>query len=407
MKRYRNIVVLSVLGLSSLLLFAVSCRKQEKPQPEQDGQVRWDVRGVEGYSTKSLINNKVDIEKACTPESKGGKGQTIGIWADYDITIDGTQYTVENVFQGTLLIYNPSSTETDTKWEYMGDPAYWVAGGKYIFRAYYPSGEVSVLESSSSAKAFVVESNTVSTQRDLLLAFNSFDTHSGLYADGTKGDMSKPVPFYFRHAMAAVKVCFRFEDGFYSEDAITSCWFENSANDDFAITGMMTYGDGVNLEEGKIQWIKSYSPASGLQYYLWKHPDGVTFRSASGSEPVVATAYSVFSESEGDTGEKFTGQDGFVMIIPQPSTGNQRICFTTRSGGNAVFRITIPKKTGTSNEKYLANPDAPLTHKDSEGCDFIPGWRYTYTIVITKTDAQIVLGIAPWNKLDSSFNISF
>ena len=404
MNRYRNIVVLSVLGLSSLLLFAVSCRKQEKPQPEQDGQVRWDVRGVEGYSTKSLINNKVDIEKACTPESKGGKGQTIGIWADYDITIDGTQYTVENVFQGTHLIYNPLSEATDTKWEYEGDPAYWVAGGKYIFRAYYPSGEVSVLESSSSAKAFVVESNTASTQRDLLLAFNSFDTATGKYADGSEGDMSKPVPFYFRHAMAAVKVRFRFEDGFYSEDAITSCWFENSANDDFAITGMMTYGDGVHLEERKIQWIKSYSPASGLQYYLWKHPDGVPFSSDAGSS-VIATAYSVFST--GDTGEKFTGQDGFVMIIPQSSTGNQHICFTTKSGGNAVFRIAIPKKTGTSNKKYLDNPDDPSTHKDPGGCDFIPGWRYTYTIVITKTDAQIVLGIAPWNKLDSSFSISF
>lgn len=404
MNRYRNIVHLLLL-LLPLLLFATSCHKQEKPQPQQDVQVRWDVRGVEGYSTKALINNADDIQTACTPVGEGGKGQTIGIWADYDITIDETQYTVENVFQGTRLIFNPSSSATDTKWEYMGDPAYWVAGGKYIFRAYYPSGEVSVLESSSSAKAFVVESNTVSTQRDLLLAFNSFDTVTGKYADGSTGDMSKPVPFFFRHAMAAVKVCFRFEDGFYSQDAITSCWFENSANDDFAITGMMTYGDGVNLTEGKIQWIKSYSPASGLQYYLWKHPDGVPFSSASGSEPVKATAYSVFST--GDTGEKFTGQDGFVIIIPQPSTGNQHICFTTRNGGNAVFRIAIPKKTGTSNANYLANPDNPSTHKANDGCDFIPGWRYTYTIVITKTDAQIVLGIAPWNKLDSSFSISF
>ena len=401
MNRYHNIV-LPLLSLT--LLVAVSCHKQEKPQPEQDGQVRWDVSGVEGFSTKALINNAYDIQTACTPESEGGKGQTIGIWADYDITIDGTPYTVENVFKGTRLIYNPSSSATDTKWEYMGDPAYWVAGGKYIFRAYYPSGEVSVMESSSSAKAFVVESNTVSTQRDLLLAFNSFDTVTGKYADGSTGNMSNPVPFYFRHAMAAVKVCFRFEDGFYSEDAITSCWFENSVNDDFAITGMMTYGDGVNLDEGKIQWIKSYSPASGLQYYLWKHPDGVPFSSDAESSKI-ATAYSVFSD--GDTGEKFTGQDGFVMIIPQPSTGNQHICFTTRNGGNAVFRIAIPKKTGTSNVKYLANPDDPSTHKDSEGCDFIPGWRYTYTIVITKTDAEILLGIAPWNKLDSSFSISF
>ena len=401
MNRYHNIV-LPLLSLT--LLVAVSCHKQEKPQPEQDGQVRWDVSGVESFSTKALINNAYDIQTACTPESEGGKGQTIGIWADYDITIDGTKHTVENVFKGTRLIYNPSSSATDTKWEYMGDPAYWVAGGKYIFRAYYPSGEVSVLESSSSAKAFVVESNTVSTQRDLLLAFNSFDTVTGEYADGSTGNMSNPVPFFFRHAMAAVKVCFRFEDGFYSEDAITSCWFENSVNDDFAITGMMTYGDGVNLDEGKIQWIKSYSPASGLQYYLWKHPDGVPFSSDAESSKI-ATAYSVFSD--GDTGEKFTGQDVFVMIIPQPSTGNQHICFTTKSGGNAVFRIAIPKKTGTSNVNYLANPDDSSTHKAADGCDFIPGWRYTYTIVITKTDAKIVLGIAPWNKLDSSFSISF
>ena len=384
----------------SLLLS--SCRKDTPQQPQTKTEVKWSVDGVAGYSTKALINSADDIAAACTP---GTGGQTIGIWADYDITIDGTPYSVENVFKGTRLVYNPSSSATDTKWEYEGDPAYWVAGGKYIFRAYYPSGEVSVLESSSSAKAFVVESNTLSTQRDLLLAFNSFDTATGLYADGSTGDMSKPVPFYFRHAMAAVKVCFRFEDGFYSSDAITSCWFENTEDESFAVTGMMSYGDGKSYDEGKINWLKAYTPGPGTKFYTWKHNAGIPFSNTLGGSQVIATAYSVFSA--GDTGEKFTGQDGFVIIIPQASTGKTEICFTTENGGTTVFRIAIPKITGTSNERYLANPDAPSTHGDPSGCDFIPGWRYTYTVVITKTDAQLVLGIAPWNRLDSSFDISF
>lgn len=400
MNRIGNIYIIVVLVLGSLLLS--SCHKDTPQQPQTKTEVKWSVDGVAGYSTKALINSADDIAAACTP---GTGGQTIGIWADYDITIDGTPYSVENVFKGTHLVYNPSSSATDTKWEYEGDPAYWVAGGKYIFRAYYPSGEVSVLESSSSAKAFVVESNTVSTQRDLLLAFNSFDTVTGLYADGSTGDMSKPVPFYFRHAMAAVKVRFRFEDGFYSSDAITSCWFENMENDTFAVTGMMSYGDGKSYNEGKINWLKAYSPGPGYTFYLWKHNDGIPFSNTFGGSQVIATAYSAFSP--GDTGEKFTGQDGFIIIIPQASNGKTEICFTTENGGNTVFRIAIPKITGTSNELYLANPDAPSTHRDPSGCDFIPGWRYTYTVVITKTDAQVVLGIAPWNRLDSSFDISF
>ncbi|MGM9752524.1 MAG: fimbrillin family protein [Candidatus Cryptobacteroides sp.] len=389
------------IALVPACLLLAACRKDNPQQPQT--AVRWSVEGVEGYSgSKALINNASDIAAACTP---GTGNQTIGIWADYDITIDGTPYSVENVFKGTRLIYNPLSSATDTKWEYEGDPAYWVAGGKYIFRAYYPSGEVSVLESSSSAKAFVVESNTVSTQRDLLLAFNSFDTATGLYADGTSGDMSKPVPFFFRHAMAAMKVRFRFEEGFFSSDSITSCWFETTASDAFALTGMMSYGDGVTLNEGKIKWITAYCPSPGTQFYLWKHPAGVPFSHPGAGNHEIATAYSIFSA--GDTGEKFTGQDGFVLIIPQTSSGRLEICFTTSNGGNTVFKIAVPRITGTSNDKYLANPDDPSTHKDPTGCDYIPGWRYTYTIVITKTDAQIVLGIAPWNKLDSSFDISF
>ena len=77
----------------SLLLS--SCRKDTPQQPQTKTEVKWSVDGVAGYSTKALINSADDIAAACTP---GTGGQTIGIWADYDITIDGTPYSVENVF---------------------------------------------------------------------------------------------------------------------------------------------------------------------------------------------------------------------------------------------------------------------------------------------------------------------
>ena len=113
-------------------------------------------------------------------------------------------------------------------------------------------------------------------------------------------------------------------------------------------------------------------------------------------------AYSVAGHSD-DKGLEFTKQDGWLVIIPQVSRGKLKLCFTTKTGGDAVFSVSVPKVTGTSLELYEKGKDARLP----SGTDFVPGWRYTYTISISKTDASMNLSISQWNRLDSSFDIKF
>lgn len=389
--------------------------------PEESGAlVRWDMVSVAGYTTKSLMENRECLERACTPVDKEytdgvtGLGQTIGIWADYSITLDGIRQDVTNVFSETELIYNPENSDQVTKWEYRSNPAYWVLGGEYVFRAYYPKNELNVNTKLSNAKTLVIETNTAMIQRDMLLAHNRVDTKSEDF------DITAPVAMKFRHAMSALRFGFKFYDGgegvFYSEDAITSCWLEVDEDNSFAITGFMVYGNGTDYEEGLIQWSNQYYPAKGIRFYYWVYSDGITFkneRPSQGEEwnpsknQTIATPYSVAGTEADDKGTEYTRQDGWLVTIPQKSNGNLRLCFTTKAGGNVVFYVNIPAKTGTSLDKYNENPDDTEKQKDADGTDWIPGYRYTYTISISKTDATVDLSVAPWKRLDSSFDIKF
>ena len=322
------------------------------------------------------------------------------------------------MFNGTKLVYNPERTVTDktkeTSWEYDGDAAYWVPGGKYVFRAFYPQNEVNVMSKLSDARTLVVEMNTATVQRDMLLAHNTYDTVTGKDAAGNDKTMADPVEFNFRHAMSALKFLFKFYDGsdgvLYSEDALTSCWLETTKDETFSITGIMIYGNGIDDTEGIIQWRNQYRLTSGIPFYRWKYSEGIPFSNINDSgklKQTLATAYSASGTEVEDTGVEFTRNGGWIMIVPQESKGALRLCFTTKRGKEAVFSVDIPAVTGTSREKYETAPDVPESHKDAGGTDYIPGWRYTYTVSISKTDADVDLSIAPWRRLDSSFDIKF
>lgn len=431
-----------------LVLSAASCRKDTPSAPrEDDGKqaVSWKAASVENFATKALVETREMMERSCTPESQQytfadgttqqGLGQTVGVWADYRIGTAGNYTEVKDVFKGTRLQYDPTSTDAATKWDYEANPAYWVIGGQYAFRAYYPAGEININEKLSSAKAVVIEMNTAKIQRDVLVAYNSYDTKTGLPIGETEGEpktLEDPVTLNFRHAMAALRFRFKFvdneEDGvYYSEDLLTSCWFQSDGENAFALTGYMIYGDGENYaNEGLINWRYQYYPESEVKFYRWQPQTGIPFWNNNSSasfdrstDQKIATAFTVAVENEEPVyGKELLKHNGWISIIPQASTGNVKLFFTTRDGGDAAFSINIPQKTGTAleiYEKYPDNPEYqenPTYQKDDSGNDialddFVPGWRYTYTIAISKTHAEIALGIAPWNRLDSSTDIRF
>ena len=408
----------------------VGCSNDEEPiapTPEAaPTSISWSVLPVDGMqSSRALVNNDAALQEACA----NGTGEGIGIWGDYDLTINGVKSTIEGFMNDVKLVYYGISATEDspTGWDYMAKDQYWELGGQYRFRAYYPQTAIrDHVIASSNATTFVVNYNTTKMQEDLLVAYQSINT--------MQWDLTKPVPLNLRHALAAIQFKFQFEKGLYETDYLTSCWLQNTAARDFTSVGMLAYGvedpnEGNKYNPNWIDWHESYnSPATERMYY-WESNGIELTNSQTEADPKddktekVATAYT--DKSLTTDGSEFINNDGYVLIIPQPSEGTVQLCFTTYEGGETVYRVAIPRITGTSQAtqrenntykdkdgntvpEYCDNGSIELGDaRNAEGTDFVAGYRYTYMVTISKTNLNVSLSIAPWNELKSSFDISF
>lgn len=365
--------------------------------------IRWSVaaedetRSLVG-STNSAENGWVAFETACTPTGKSytdkngseaaGKGRAIGIWSDYTYTTaSGQETTVNNLFKDTRLIYDAEAGDNPhNHWNYEGTSLYWFIGGRYSFRAFFPQRLQDQITSSSTASTFVIEYITQTTQEDLMVAYAEFDT--------AKDDMNKPVDLRFRHAMAAVR--FRFRLAYEGEDRLTSLYWENTSQS-FKTQSVMLYGLGAGREE-EVQWSEGHGVPATEQLYLWRHAEGVpmtsTLRSDDTLETSDAWAYSGTAD-EVTAGAQYLDNDGWLLIVPQPSPGDVQLCFTTEDGGSTVSKVTIPSVTEVD-----ANGNTLSTEYEA-------GKRYTYTVTISGTYLTLSLSASDWNKRDSSYEIVF
>lgn len=391
--------------LPVVAIAAWSCSNSDKttiPVPETgDTPIAWTVTGVDtpGARSRSLIGPEFDsegnpypnrdwitLESACTPQNNGGKGEAIGIWADYSYTdSQGDEVLMKNLFEGTRLIYayktdgNPHSN-----WNYEGDDHYWYRGGKYKFRAYYPQRLAENVVTSTSASTFVIEYPTHEMQEDLLLAYNYVDTTN------PRIDLSQPVALKFSHGLAAIR--FFIKANYPNSDRLTSCYLQNAETRDFATSGMLAYGSDTDDES--ISWVNGYNPPVTERIYLWTN-SGVEFTTDAAGNATPALAYSATGTT---TGDLYTQNDGWVLILPQASSGNLQFCFTTQSGQEAVYSVTIPEVT----EQTQASDGTVV-----ESRKYLPGKRYTYTITISETDLELTLTVADWNERESSHSIVF
>lgn len=396
----RNVAYGMLLLVLEVLAFS-SCRKdpQPVPGPEERIPVLWDVAEVgEMKDTKALVTDRDGLQNACRPVADGGQGKSIGVWADYSIVegagdpdasgapSNGRLVTYENVFDNAEIIYTGDTSESPSGWNGVdGKGVYWAVGGDYKFRAYYPQTLADYIMESSDADVFVIDYNTVKMQEDMMVAYATVDTQTA--------DLSAPVELEFHHTLSAVKFRFQFIDGYLEEDYLTSCWLENKAEGGLTNIGMMVYG-GSDSEQ--ISWSESYQPPVGQKIYYWKHP-GIYFNRTSGTN-TAAVAY--MDPSDCSEGESFSRNDGWLLLIPQESDGKVQICFTTKTGGDVIYRVDIPKKTGTKADGSTSGTDEELVY-------FAPSHRYTYTVNIGKTNLELKISLSKWNQLDSSYSITF
>ena len=156
----------------------------------------------------------------------------------------------------------------------------------------------------------------------------------------------------------------------------------------FANTGVMVYGQDDDHPE-TITWTLSYQPAVGNKMYEWVSSAPPAFDNAT-----TCTAYSTAAS----TGNQYAQNDGFLLVIPQTYRGGLRLCFTTQKGGSTVFSTQLPEATGTDINGNTTS-SAPYA--------YAAGKKYTYNLVLTRTDLKLNLTIADWNVRKHSDEIIF
>lgn len=414
--------------LSAIVLVVSACSNQEDvisslPATETTtNSISWSIQPITGMMGESegrgLIDNSTQLETVCASTT----GEGIGIWGDYEVMTNQGLNTIEGFMSDVKLVYYGTGTNEDspTGWDYQTEDQYWELGGKYRFRAYYPQKALyekdpTAILPTSNATTYMINYRTALLQEDLLVAYQSINT--------MQWNLSDAVPIRLNHALTGIRFQFQMEEGLVETDYLTSCWLQNEATRDFCSVGVLAYGtyEGNEYNPNWMDWRESYNPPVTERMYHWVSTDGVEFKRTSTTNQL-ATAYTGSSATQG---EIYTHNDGYILIIPQNSDGTVQLCFTTFEGGETIYKVPIPTKTGTSlakqrsNDKhydkygnlvngyqdngYIIRGDA----RDPNGTDFVPGYLYTYTVTITKTQLGITLSVKPWNELKSSFDISF
>ena len=385
--RMRKNLAYCLIAAAALLL---SCEKDGRRAVTDApaAPVRFEVE-QEAPVTKALISQDSDLIHACTPVADGGLGKAIGLWA---AITDAQGRTTNDVFSGVQLRwfdreggheYNPDDSEEDnrSKWntvivDEQGERAgevYWRPGETYRFRAYYPAGVE--LRENTSASTFIADYRTSTQQDDMMAGYQKVTLT-------TLSDLQQHVKLRMKHMLSAVRVTVRFNDDFPSTDRLTGVWVENGDSGEFVEYGLLVFGDGTEAGVESVQWYGIQAPMPGEKIYEWTTSPGLPFSSTTATR---ATAYQPTDASSTVTkGEFYTGNDGYVLSIPQTIGKDVNICFTTENSLGYVFKAPIP-----------------------EGTVLEPGYRYTFNIIISKLDVELLITIKPWNELESSYSINF
>lgn len=387
----RKLTYRTMLEVMLLLPMLAACTGNEVPVPEvdplpekEDMRIRWDVQSEGIADGRALIEDSLALQAACTV---GSGNKEIGIWSAYVLEEQEKKNVLGNPDGDVSLVFYENVPEIEegvemdnwNGWLYGDSAVHWTPKAKYTFNAYFPKSVVREI-SSSDISTFVVEYNTEHYQEDLMTAYAYVDTE----ATGFKS--KEPVSLKMLHTLSALKFQFMFmnSDGstYNESDKLTACWLENTVSGSgLATTGDLAFGN-VNedgeMEGEHIHWYhedhpEPSTPTRERKMYAWEDANGVPFSSTeTGYTPAI-------SHRTGN--QTYSGNDGWILTIPQQKDETVQLCFKLQTTGDLVHRIHLPETT------------------------YEPGKRYTYNIRFGQSEVTVKLKIAQWNQLNSSHNI--
>lgn len=340
-----------ILKYTILTLFFVclsACRKTETDEGAVALSFQAQARDIEQELKSGAGEGIVKTEEA---ELKAKPFGVFGVWNDMVESIGGNNVFLQSTAQEV------SHNSTLKKWEY-SPLQYWKINKFYRFRAYHPySGDSFIVNASSSADNILIEYNVVPGKDDLLVGFKA--------VEATIDNIKAPVKFEFQHALCGLQ--FKIALKKVSDIADT----DKDAITEFHIEGLIPTGtlrytyDPSDVKLPMIEWIATYYDSGS--YFSWTGEK--EFGKYNGSNAV----------------DIFNGSANMVFCIPQTCSSAAdkptTIHFKTRGGGAADNSATLPTLKWESGKIYI------------------------YTLLVNKSDLEVVVSIKDWKEIQSSEDV--
>lgn len=331
-----------ILYYIALLLFVLSCTKQDKP-----------ATGIaltfEAKAEDASLAGKAGAGQGVIQTTDSNlKDHPFGVFGVYSDVAGDENCT--NVFLSSAAQQVSWNTDTDpNKWTY--DPLqYWKLNKFYRFRAYHPySGSAFSINAMSDVDDIFIEYAINAGKEDLLVGFQTVES--------TASNIKNKVTFAFKHALCALefKIAFKDDPEGYTDNLKS-----------FHLSGLIptgtlqyTHEDGNYLSD-VIKWHATYFDDG--EYYEW-------------------TGSKQFPEDDGSATTIFD-DNGLVFCIPQtcsPSETKQTtVNFKTENAGDAVHSAPLPKM------------------------QWEPGKVYSYTLLVNKSNLEISVSIKDWDEIQAN-----
>ena len=333
------------LQLTSLLLLAISCTKQDKPG--SGFALTFEAKAVDA----ALAGKAGAGEGVIQTTDSNLKNHPFGVFGVYSDVAGDENCT--NVFLSSAA--QQVSWNTD-KWTY--DPLqYWKLNKFYRFRAYHPySGSAFSINAMSDVDDIFIEYAINAGKEDLLVGFQTVES--------TASNIKNKVKFAFKHALCALEFKIAFKNDPFIEDSYT----DNLTS--FHLSGLIptgtlqyTHEDG-NFLRDVIKWDATYFDDG--EYYEWT--GSKQFPKYNGNN-----ATTVFDDKD---------DKGLVFCIPQTcspaETKQTTVNFKTEKAGNAIHSAPLPKM------------------------QWEPGKIYSYTLLVNKSDLEISVTIKDWDEIQAN-----
>lgn len=355
--------------LTLIAAASASCRKTSIPQEEATVGISFNT----SVRTRAAIEDITGLQHACTAESSGGDGQSIGI---YGVMSRENPSDIREIFSNDALSYST----TDGTWTY-GLTKYWISQYEYSFWAVYPyssqpdAGAADPVQPCYSLDAGKDPATGLS---DYSLNISGYEITSenlrtdlmlgASYRDQRSGTDPSAVPITLRHALAAVN--FRIRNGSDNKiEKIGNLVFSGLKYQCDISLGALTSenADGQDiLSVSSAGYSNILSQDKGYSSLVFSIPEG-------GIEPNMSEYYSL--------------SGGAFMVVPQ------RVI----DGGSAAPRdISLTFDVwfeGGVYRSFIVNLSDNTTAGTEEWKE---GMKYTYSITLTGTDIIFDVIVVDW-----------